>query len=271
MPRPSFYCCKSKIENPRVDSEERDIADTIQTIYLTHYESYGYRRVTMELRNRGCQVNHKKVYRIMRERGLRVTVRHCRKYSSYRGRVGTVAPNYLNRDFEASRPGEKVVGDVTEFHIGEEKLYLSTFEDLYSGFVLGYSISRSPTLNFVMDSIEMAVKSLERKIGMVHTDQGWQYQNARYVNFLKDNGILQSMSRKGNCHDNSLAENLFSQIKKEVFYPQFKEIESIEDLRGRIEEYIRYYNEERIQERLMGMTPAAYQAMWPRLCPAVIQ
>ena len=234
------------------------MGDLIQTIFLENYESYGYRRIVLELRNRGITVNHKRVQRIMRERGLKAVQRRCRKYSSYRGRVGTVAPNLLARDFSTTEPGQKVVGDVTEFRLGEEKLYLSTFEDLYSGAILGYSLSRSPTMDFVMKSIEMAEERSRRPIGIVHTDQGWQYQNPRFVEYLRVNGIRQSMSRKGNCHDNALAENLFSHIKAEMFYREYSSIESIDDLKRRIEEYIGYYNDRRIQVRLGGMTPAAY-------------
>lgn len=108
------------------------------------------------------------------------------------------------------------------------------------------------------------------KVCSVHTDQGWQYQNPRFVSYLRENGITQSMSRKGNCHDNAMAENFFSHIKKEMFYPQYKEIKSIDDLRQRIEDYIEYYNEKRIQKGLMGLSPAHYASICLKLRPVVI-
>ena len=269
MSRATFYRYKKKIEykGPLPDD---DLAAQIQTIFLSHDGTYGYRRVALELRNRGYWVNRKKVQRIMRERGLRVVVRHCRRYSSYRGTVGKVAPNILKRNFVSTRPGDKVVGDVTEFRVEERKLYLSTFEDLCTREVVGYCISESPNMEMVMKSIRMAVERLHGRVGLVHTDQGWQYQNPRFVSYLKENGITQSMSRKGNCHDNAMAENFFSHIKKEMFYPQYKEIESIEDLRQRIEDYIEYYNEKRIQKGLMGLTPAHYASICLKLRPVVI-
>lgn len=172
----------------------------------------------MELHNQGWSVNHKTVQRLMQETGLVCKVR-MKKYHSYKGEVGKIAPNLLDRDFKATAPNEKWVTDVTEFSLFGQKLYLSPILDLYSSDLVSYTISDRPALSMVMDMARQAVAVLPRGAApILHSDQGWQYQHKHYQKLLKDHGVIQSMSRKGNCLDNAVMENFFGILKSELLY-----------------------------------------------------
>lgn len=179
----------------------------ISSIYHEHRGRYGYRRITLELRNQGYLINHKTVQRLMKELGLKSLVR-MKKYQLYKGNVGKIAPNILKRDFTSSKPNEKWVTDVTEFHLFGEKLYLSPVLDLYNGEIIAYNIESRPTYQLVSKMLDKVVISLsEGEAPILHSDQGWQYQMKQYAHVLKQHGITQSMSRKGSCLDNAVMEN----------------------------------------------------------------
>ncbi|CRK84718.1 IS3 family transposase OrfB [Neobacillus massiliamazoniensis] len=179
----------------------------ISTIYHDHKGRYGYRRITLELRNQGFLINHKTVQRLMKELGLKSLVR-MKKYRSYKGNMGKIATNILQRDFVATKPNEKWVTDVTEFHLFGEKLYLSPVLDLYNGEIIAYNIQSRPTYELVSKMLDKAVTCLsEGDAPVLHSDQGWHYQMKQYSYALKQHGITQSMSRKGNCLDNAVMEN----------------------------------------------------------------
>ena len=232
------------------------IRNEIREIFFRHNCTYGVRRVCLELRAHGRNTNHKTVQRLMHEMGLS-GCRRRRKYNSYKGCTGTVADNIINRDFTADRPLQKCATDVTQFAVDDRKLYLSPVLDLFNGEILHHSISTSP--NMVM--VEKMLSGLYQKApdvkGMIlHSDQGWQYQQPLYRKSLEEHGIIQSMSRKGNCLDNAMMENFFGLLKNELFYR--KKYMSIEELSEDLNKYISYYNNERIKLRLK-MSPVRFR------------
>ena len=179
-----------------------ELKDVIRQIFSENKGRYGYRRITMELSNRGYHVNHKTVQKLMKQCGLKCDIRR-RKYRSYKGSVGKVAPNKLNRNFYADKPNQKWVTDITEFVVQDQKLYLSPILDLYNGEIISYNISLHPTFRQTMDMLDKAFAKIPDNTGLIlHSDQGWQYQMQRYQARLTEKGIVQSMSRKGNCLDN---------------------------------------------------------------------
>lgn len=229
----------------------------IKEIFQENHGRYGYRRITLELHNKGCQINHKTVRRLLKDLGLVCRVR-IRKYNSYRGQIGKAAPNVLARNFVAECPNQKWVTDVTEFQLGGEKLYLSPIIDLFNGEIISYNLSYHPDFKQVQDMLSRAFERVPECRGLIlHSDQGWQYRMDKYQQILKEKGMIQSMSRKATCLDNSVAENFFSLLKTELLYLQ--EFHSMNHLKQEIEAYIEYYNNSRIKLRLCGMSPVQYR------------
>ena len=253
IPRSTYYDLVKKMNRPDPDA---DLKAEIQAIYDEHEGRYGYRRIRDELADRGQKVNHKKVQRIMKELGLKCVVR-MKKYKSYKGTVGKIAPNILDRKFTADAPNEKWVTDITEFKLYGEKLYLSPVLDLFNGEIITYKISSRPTYSLVSEMLDQAFERLpEDHQLLLHSDQGWHYQMKQYRHALETRGIVQSMSRKGNCYDNSVMENFFGIMKSELLY--LKEFESVEHFKKELEKYIEYYNMKRIKARLK-MSPVQYR------------
>lgn len=235
----------------------QNIMEQITSIYQHHKGRYGYRRITLALRRCGYLINHKTVQRLMGNMSLMAAIR-VKKYRSWKGQVGVVAPNILRRDFRAEKPNEKWVTDVTEFAVNGEKLYLSPLLDVFNGEVISYSLSEKPVMGLVHTMLEKAFLKLNPgDTPVLHSDQGWQYQMAAYQGKLKAHGVLQSMSRKGNCLDNAMAESFFSTLKSECFY--LAKYGSINELKTDIDNYIHYYNHERISLRLKGLSPVEYR------------
>lgn len=229
----------------------------IETIYHEHKGRYGYRRIRDELKNRGHRVNHKKVQRLMKELGLKSIVR-MKKYRSYKGEVGKTAPNILDRQFEAENPNEKWVTDITEFKLFGEKLYLSPMLDLFNGEIITYTMGSRPRYSLVKTMLDQAFERLSGgEVLLIHSDQGWHYRMPQYQHALKENNIIQSMSRKGNCYDNAVMENFFGILKSEFLYTQ--EFESVEHFKQELAKYIDYYNTKRIKAKLKGMSPVQYR------------
>jgi len=180
------------------------------------------------------------------------------KYRSYKGEVGKVADNILNRDFNAAKPYEKLTTDVTEFKVCDEKIYLSPILDLFNREIVSYSISLSPNLQQVREMLQGLFSKLPNDAKPIfHSDQGWQYQHAEYQRLLAEHDIRQSMSRKGNCMDNGAMENFFGRLKVEMFYGE--KFESVHDFIKALNDYIYYYNNERISLKLKGMSPVQYR------------
>lgn len=254
MARATFYY---HLKQLRIPDKYADIRTQISDIYHLNKGRYGYRRITMTLHNMGIIINHKTVRRLMRESGIRCELR-LKKYRSYRGLLGKIAPNVLERNFEANKPNTKWATDVTEFSICGQKRYLSPIIDLYNREIVCYSISKSATLLMVTNMLEKSFRRVYKKNKLIlHSDQGYQYQNSVYQQMLKNKGIIQSMSRKGNCLDNSVIENFFGLLKSEFLYSQ--KFKSIAEFDRELKKYIHYYNNDRIKVRLKGMSPVQYR------------
>lgn len=181
-----------------------------------------------------------------------------KKYRSYKGTVGKIAPNVLERDFNATKHNEKWVTDITEFSLFGEKLYLSPMLDLFNGEIIAYTMGSRPKYSLVSKMLNDALEFLNDKDKLIiHSDQGWHYQMPQYQKTLKSRGIIQSMSRKGNCYDNAVIESFFGILKSEFLYTQ--EFESVEHFKEELKLYIQYYNNRRIKAKLKGMSPVQFR------------
>ena len=254
LPRSTYYYYTKKQKEP---DKHAELKEEICAIVTENKGRYGYRRVTQELRNRGLHHNHKLVMKLMHQMGLSSKVR-MKKYRSYKGEVGKIAPNLLNRDFRAEKPNQKWVTDVTEFSLFGEKLYLSPILDLCSSDLVSYTISDRPVLSMVTTMLDEAFAKIPAGTNLIlHSDQGWQYQHKQYQQMLREKGVRQSMSRKGNCLDNAVIENFFGLLKSELLYLQ--EFRSMEHFKLELIEYLDYYNNRRIKAKLKGLPPAIHR------------
>lgn len=255
LSRSTFYY---HAHTQRSAGKHADLKAKIGQIYTRHKGRYGYRRITDALRLGGELVNHKKVQRLMQELGLKSLAR-AKKYRSYRGTVGKVASDLLRRQFQAEQPNQKWVTDVTEFNVNGQKLYLSPVMDLYNGEIIAYEIKRRPVFGLITNMLEKALSRLSpTQKPLLHSDQGWQYQLPQYRRMLADRGLVQSMSRKGNCLDNAAMESFFGTLKAEYFH--LNTFASIEQLQHGIRRYIHYYNHHRGKTKLKGLSPVQYRA-----------
>lgn len=240
----------------RTDKYETAKAE-ITAIYHENKGRYGYRRITMELHRRGIRLNHKTVQRLMAMLGVVCRVR-IKKYHSYKGEIGKIAPNLLKRDFRAEKPNQKWVTDVTEFNLFGEKLYLSPILDLCSTDLVSYTLSDKPVLSMVTSMLDKAFETIPYGTNLIlHSDQGWQYQHKQYQAMLCQKGVRQSMSRKGNCLDNAVIENFFGLLKSELLYLQ--NFQSMEHFKLELIDYLDYYNNRRIKATLKGLPPALHR------------
>ena len=270
LKRSTYYYTLNKLDK---DTKNDDIMNTIIDIYYTHKARYGYRRITLELINRGYIVNHKKVKRLMSKMGLYARTPKA-KYKSYKGDMNGTVKNllldkvidevnhktYYERNFKTERCNEIWSTDVSEFHIAAGKLYLSPILDLHNREIVSYNISTSPNYEQIKDMLAKAFNKYKDLKGLILTsDQGWQYQMQDYHKALEEKGIIQSMSRKGNCLDNSPMENFFGKMKNEMFYGYEYTFNTLEELKKEMENYISYYNNQRITTKLKGLTPVEYR------------
>lgn len=256
MARSVFYYHLKRLKaDDKYSVEKKEIND----IYHEHKGRYGYRRITAEMRNRKFVINHKTVKRLMDELGLKCKIRKV-KYRSYKGEIGKIAPNVIERDFSATAPNRKWATDVTQINIGSTKIYLSPILDMFNGEIISHNISLSPNLEQVYDMLDKAFEKFDNLDGLIlHSDQGWQYQHFGFRQRLKEHKIIQSMSRKGNCLDNSMMENFFGIMKSELLYAE--KFESPQAFIKALEEYIDYYNNKRIKSRLKGKSPVQYRTL----------
>ena len=257
---------QKRFDRPNKDEE---IEQEILSLREVH-KNYGYRRIVQMLRKMGFTINHKKVQRIMKKLALQVTAftRKTRKYNSYRGQYNLIAPNRLNRRFDTSVPHQKITTDTSEFKYVEKdkygvlqtkKAYLDPFMDLYNREIISYTLEKTPSANAIMEGVSKAIDITSdcpyRRT--FHSDQGWGYQMNRYQVILQENNVFQSMSRKGNCLDNSPMENFFGLLKQEVYYG--RTFSSFEELNQSISDWIHYYNHKRIKEKLDWLSPIEYR------------
>lgn len=193
----------------------------------------------------------------MHEEGRNCLVRR-KKYSSYRGEVGLAAANTLDRNFVVATPNSKWVTDITEFKVCERKIYFSPMIDLYNGEVIAYEVNTAPTLKLVIGMLNKALVRLDQKQRpMIHSDQGWHYRHMQYQKSLSNRGIEQSMSRKGNCLDNAVAENFFGHFKEEFL--RQRKFSSLKEFEEELATYIHWFNHERIKLKLKGLSPVQYR------------
>lgn len=260
-------------KNKNKDYKNNDIMDKIKKCFENHKGRYGYRRITLTLQAEGLVINHKKVKRLMKVMNLFGYVPKA-KYRSYKGDMNGTVKNLLLekhideeehitkylRVFSTEHANQIWGTDVTEFHIATGKLYFSPILDFHTREIISYNISKSPNFEQIKDMISKAFNQyIDLKKLIFHSDQGWQYQMKAYHQLLKDKGINQSMSRKGNCLDNAPMENFFGVMKKEMFLGKEYSFHSLEALEIAIEEYIEYYNNKRISLKLKGLTPVQYR------------
>ena len=258
LARSTYYYHLKQLDKPDKDQE---LKAEIQAIFIEHKGNYGYRRIHLELRNRGYLVNQKRVQRLMKVLNLQAKMRQKRKYSSHKGDVGKKADNLIQRQFEGSKPMEKCYTDVTEFAIpaSTQKLYLSPVLDGFNSEIIAYNLSTSPNLEQVKTMLEQAFTEKHYENTILHSDQGWQYQHDSYHRFLESKGVQASMSRKGNSADNGMMESFFGILKSEMFYGYEKSFQSLKQLEQAIVDYIDYYNNKRIKVKLKGLSPVQYR------------
>ena len=257
------------------ESRDKELRDNILDIYQKSHCRYGFKRITLVLNNNSDKrINHKRVQRIMHELGIFGIQGKNGKYHSYKNDNGEPKENLLlekvideenhrtafKRHFETTAPNQKWTTDVSEFKHKDGKLYLSPIMDMYDGSIIAYDLSIHPNFDQTKRMIGKAFKQYDNLEGLIfHSDQGWQYQMKQYSLWLKSKGIKQSFSRKGNCMDNSLMENFFGILKNEMYYGHEYEFKTIEDLKKAIEDYIKWYNEERINLKRKGLSPLEYR------------
>lgn len=254
LKRSTFYY---QLKARETGDKYAELKDRIQDVFTLHKGRYGYRRVAKTIRQAGHVISQNTVQGLMGKLGLKSLVR-IRKYKSFKGEIGATAPNILARDFKATAPNKKWVTDVTEFKAAGEKLFLSTVMDLCTSEIIAHEIHTRPSLGLVTRMLNKALGKLgadEKPI--LHSDQGWQYRMTRYRDLLLEKGIVQSMSRKGNCHDNAAMESFFGVLKSEFFH--LNKFDSVQQLRTGLAEYIHYYNHSRIKLKLDGLSPVQYR------------
>ena len=256
----STYFDNINKQNAR-EHKDDELAKIIESIFIENYKKYGSPRIAIELHNRGIIVNEKKVARIMKKYHISAKPK-AKRYSSYKGEVGLIADRLVNRGaFDSGCPGMIFGTDVTQFKIGEDKIYLSPIIDFHTREIVAHDISERPNMKQIyrmMDRFEERY-GLDLHGAIIHSDQGWQYQQKWFQDWVHDHNMKQSMSRKGNCLDNSPTENFFGRLKEEMFYGQEWRYETVKELVVAIDRWIKYYNNTRIVTILKN-SPAKYLA-----------
>ena len=249
--RSGYYGYVQRLGQPEFDA---DIAEHIQQCQQESHKTYGYRRVWQWLKARNIHRNPKTILRIMGKYELLSEVRRRRKWRQM-GQQLHKYENLLNRQFRADKPNRKWVTDISYIHTGEGVLYLSMIRDLYDNSIVAYKIGTQQTVNLVLDTIRLAIKQEKKEVAaelQLHSDQGFQYTSQAYFNLTQEYGITPSMSRRGNCYDNAMAENFFSILKTECIYRN--KPKSFKEARTLIDNYIYFYNHQRIQLKT-GVAP----------------
>lgn len=257
LPKSTYYYELSKVDAVAIRNAALMVA--IKEVYQRHKQRYGVRRVYHELVNRGLTVNHKRVQRIMHDMGL-LGKRPKEKYHSYKGEFSKTADNIIHRDFTAKGPLQKWTTDVSQFNFSWGKCYLSPLLDMHTNEIISYDLSLSPNIEQIRRMLASAFDKFPHVEGLIlHSDQGWQYQHRYFRNELKEHGIIQSMSRKGNCYDNSIMETFFGRMKNEMYYGHENHYPSFKAFSDAVKEYMYYYNNERIQAKTKWMPPTLYR------------
>ena len=249
---------KRPIQTTDRDKENKIIKQNILDLHKKYRGTYGRKRICIYLnRVLPFTVNHKRVYRLMNELGIKSVVR--KKVYKRKFKVSDIAENILARDFAASKPLEKICMDITYIPIDNKPgkfIYMNAAKDLFNGEIVAYDISSRNDTLLVEKTIDKLISMNLENNCILHTDQGFQYTRRQYSSKLKKNGIIQSMSRKGNCWDNAPIESFFSHLKSELIY--LVDTKNPDEITKLINEYIYFYNYERIQIK-NGMSPVEYR------------
>ena len=255
LARSTFFYHQARLDIP---DGHAGLKAEIRRLFDRHNGRYGHRRIRDELRAAGWVVSKKTVLKLMRQLGLRCTIHRKKRYNSFKGEVGTIAPNLLQRDFTATGPNQKWVTDVTEFTVGDRKVYLSPVMDLFDRQIIGYTTGLSPNLQLTNTSLRQALTTLRSgDAPIVHSDQGFQYQHLSWRRILTEAGCVQSMSRKANCLDNAVIESFFGHLKDELYCNTT--FLTVHALVTAIDVYIAWFNTERAHSTLKGLSPAKYR------------
>ena len=235
-------------------TKDAELAELIRTEQEKSFYTYGYRRMWIALKKFGFHHNPKTILRVMKKYDLLAQIRRRKKWVNM-GQQLHKYENLLNRQFQTVKPNSKRVTDISYIHTKQGILYLSMIRDLYDNSIVAYKTGTAQTVNLVLDTIRLAMHSEKKKIAeelQLHSDQGAQYASQAYFELTKAYGITPSMSRRGNCYDNAMAENFFAILKTECIYRHkpatFREANKM------IDRYIYFYNYERIQIKT-GVAP----------------
>jgi transposase InsO family protein len=242
--RSGYYAFIHRMGRPEKDAA---LAEEIRRQQERSYQTYGYRRMHLSLAKRGIVRNPKTILRIMKKYDLLSEIRRRRKWINM-GQQLHRYENLLNQQFTADRPNHKWVTDISYIHTKQGVLYLSMIRDLYDNSIVAYKTGTEQTVNLVLDTIQLAMRKEKKKVAaelQLHSDQGFQYTSQAYFKLTQRYGITPSMSRRGNCYDNAMAENFFSILKTECIYRH--KPASFVEANDMIDRYILFYNRERIQ------------------------
>lgn len=256
--RGAYYKWLNRIPTPQ-DVLNEAIIEAMKDLHEKVDGIFGYRQMTIQMNRKFSEpLNHKRIYRLMKVAGLRSVIR-LKKKQYKRSNPQHVAENVLNREFTANSPNEKWVTDVTEFKYGlSKKAYLSAIRDLYDGSIVSYVLGHSNNNKLVFDTLDQAINLLQDEHPLLHSDRGFQYTSHGFKRKIDKAEMTQSMSRVGRCIDNGPMESFWGTIKAEKYY--LHKFETFEELSQAINDYIFFYNHERYQKRLNGLSPMEFRA-----------
>ncbi|MFC6316335.1 IS3 family transposase [Lapidilactobacillus achengensis] len=251
-----FYQCNAIAKGDKYEA----VRPRLRAIFKQNYESYGYRRMKMELADEGILLSEKVIRRLMAEEGLEIAIKRCRKYSSYAGEITPAVPNILDRNFQAGEPNQKLVTDITEFSIPAGKVYLSPLIDCFDGQITSWTVGSSPTAELVNTMLSNAAETFaSNEHPIVHSDRGAHYRWPGWITLMNELGLTRSMSKKASTPDNAQAESFFGHLKTEFFYNRSWLGKTIDDFTQELNQYIEWYNTKRRKKVLGGISPQEYR------------
>ena len=258
--RSSYYACIHQVGMGIRAQENTELSAQIKLIFFAHKCRYGSRRIRQSLLQQGYAISRRRVCRLMKAQALYCKTKRKFRMTTDSNHKSPIADNILNREFTQTEADKAYVGDITYIETQEGWLYLSTVIDLFSRKVVGWAMDGNMKAALVNDALQMAVQQRQPQTGLIwHTDRGSQYASQSHRNIIKSHGIIQSMSRKGNCWDNSVAESFFHTLKTELTHHE--RFETREQAKVAIFEYIEtYYNRKRMHSANDYLSPVEFEA-----------